>query len=268
MATTTARMPVVFFAHGSPTIIREDNAITQKWRAIAESMPTPRAILCISAHWETNGTAVTAMAQPRTIHDFGRGLGADLFEYQYPAPGSPELAQQVADLLAPETPVKLDHGWGFDHGSWSVMLKAFPDADIPVVQLSLDRTLTAQEHLAVGRQLRPLRDDNVLIAASGNVVHNLPAMQWSDSAKPYDWATGFNEYIKDCVKRRDDKGITDLRSQGDAARLSIPSDEHYLPLLYAAGAADDQDNVEFGPDFVQYKSLSMTSMTWRPRAAA
>lgn len=261
-------MPVVFFGHGSPTIIRENNEVTRTWRRIAQNMPRPKAILVISAHWMTRGTAVTAMERPQTIHDFGRSLGADLFDYQYPAPGSPELAERVAALLEPITRVTLDHSWGLDHGTWSVLLKAFPDADIPVVQLSMDGRREPEWHVAVGRQLRPLRDEGILIAATGNVVHNLGVLQWNDSAKPYDWATQFNEYVKDSVRRGDVEALADPSPQGQAAAMSIPTPDHYLPLLYALGARDEADEPRFDPDFVQYKSLSMTSITWSPKQQA
>ena len=175
------RMPVAFFGHGSPTNVLEDNRATRTWAQMAARIGTPRAILCISAHWCTRGTFVTAMPQPQTIHDFGRSLPAPLFDQQYPAPGSPELAQRVQDLLAP-LPVGLDQDWGLDHGTWSVLKKAWPHADIPVVQLSLDMTKPEEWHYALATQLRPLRNEGYLIMGSGNIVHNLGVLQWSDTA--------------------------------------------------------------------------------------
>jgi 4,5-DOPA dioxygenase extradiol len=257
-----AAMPVVFFAHGSPTVIRENNNVTRAWRAIAQSMPTPKAILMVSAHWLTRGTAVTAMRNPRTIHDFGRGLGADLFDYQYRPPGAPWLAERVAELLQPEIAVHMDESWGLDHGTWSVLLKAFPEADVPVVQLSINTELAPAEHARVGERLKVLRQEGVLVAASGNIVHNLQLMDWSPEATPYDWASAFNEHIKAAIIARNLNQLADPWSQEESASLSLPTDEHYLPLLYAFGASDENDSVHFAPDFVQYRSLSMTSVLW------
>src|SRR5215469_9942529 len=174
------RMPAVFFGHGSPMIALETNGTSRAWEAIAAATPRPRAILAISAHWETRGTEVTAMARPRTIHDFGAGFPKALFDMQYPAPGDPALAQRVAELLAPTTVYADRDRWGFDHGTWSVLVKAYPQADIPVVQLSLDFQLTPAERLEIGRKLAPLRDEGVLIMGSGNIVHNLPAMNFGE----------------------------------------------------------------------------------------
>lgn len=257
------RMPVVFFGHGSPTIARETNDTTRTWRAIAESVPRPRAILAVSAHWLTRGVAVTAMEEPLTIHDFGQGLGSDLFRIQYPAPGAPALAERVRDLLAPSIDVGLDHKWGLDHGTWSVLMKAFPDADIPVVQLSMDATKEPAWHLSVGRRLQPLRDEGVLIIGTGNIVHNLGVMEWNEQAKPYDWATRFNDYVKTCVTERNMDGLSNYLSAGEDAIRSVPSNDHYLPLLYAVGAAGDDYEAEFNPDFIIYKSLSMTSIRFQ-----
>ncbi|MEX6633785.1 4,5-DOPA-extradiol-dioxygenase [Hyphococcus lacteus] len=258
-----SRMPVVFYGHGSPTIARETNSTTKTWREIAKSLPKPKAILTISAHWQTRGVAVTAMERPQTIHDFGRGLGADLFQIQYPAPGDPELAKRVKALLEPSVPVALDQRWGLDHGTWSVLMKAFPDADIPVVQLSMDATKEPEWHLELGRKLQPLRDEGILIIGTGNIVHNLGVMDWNEAAKPYDWATRFNDYVKGCVVRKDGDGLANYLNAGQDAARSVPSDDHYLPLLYAVGAAGDDYKVKFNPDFIIYKSLSMTTITFR-----
>ena len=255
-------MPVMFYGHGSPTIVREDNAVTRQWRDFAEKAPKPSAILAISAHWVTPQTRVTAMAQPRTIHDFGRGLGIDLFEHRYPAPGSPQLADRIRTLLAPDIGIELDEQWGLDHGTWSVLLKAFPAADIPVVQLSLAGNTPSERHIAIGARLRTLRREGVLIAATGNIVHNLSLMNWDESAAAYDWATTFNEAIKAAVAKRDARILADPYSLGSAAALSLPTAEHYVPLLYAYGASAADDRITFAPDFVQYRSLSMTSIRW------
>ncbi len=257
------RMPVVFFAHGSPTNVLEDNDATRGWSGIGAAIEhrygRPKAVLCVSAHWCTRGTAVTAMPRPRTIHDFGRTLPAPLFEIQYPAPGDPSLAARVKDLLAP-LPVSLDTSWGLDHGTWAVLAKVYPEADMPIVQLSLDVSKPESWHYEMGQRLRPLRDEGVLIAGSGNIVHNLAVMQWSDTAEPYEWATRFNERVKDCIVRNDPHSLFDYRLLDHEAVLSVPTPDHYWPLLYVLGARHDTDQVTFDPDFIQYKSLSMTSV--------
>lgn len=257
--TAQSRTPVVFFAHGSPTNALEDNVATRTWAKIAADVGRPKAILCISAHWYTRGTGVTAMETPRTIHDFGRGLPAPLFDLQYPAPGDPALAKRVAELLEP-TPVALDQNWGLDHGTWSVLLKAYPDADIPVVQLSIDATKPGTWHHEIGERLKPLRDEGILIAGSGNVVHNLGVMDWNRASEPYNWATRFNDLVKDRVERDEPSDLMNFQNLGDDATRSIPSPDHYLPLLYVLGARHPEDEVTFAPDFVQHKSLSMTSI--------
>jgi 4,5-DOPA dioxygenase extradiol len=254
-------MPVVFIGHGSPTNVLEDNKATQSWRKIAVSMPEPKSILCISAHWLTRGSAVTGMDTPRTIHDFGRSLPAALFDCHYPAPGRPELASRTADLLSP-TDVTIDQDWGLDHGAWSVLCKAWPDADIPVVQLSLDVHLSDREHFDLGRRLRSLRDEGVLILGSGNIVHNLGVMQWDEEAEPYAWATRFREYINGCIDDDDMERLFAYAETGEDARNSLPGMDHFWPLFYVLGARDG-DAAEFHTDFVQYKSLSMTSVVFR-----
>lgn len=253
------RVPVVFFGHGSPTNVLEDNEATRSWQRIAADVGDVRAILCISAHWYTRGTAVTAMATPRTIHDFGRSLPAALFDCQYPAPGSPQLAERLQALLAP-VEVAADHQWGLDHGTWSVLSRAWPAADVPVVQLSIDATRPDRWHYELGQSLKPLRDEGVLVCGSGNIVHNLGVMEWNEQAEPYDWATEFNEFIKDCIASGDIDRLLTYPELGRAAQLAIPSPDHFLPLLYVLGARQPSDEVSFAADFVQYKSLSMTSI--------
>lgn len=255
--TSNTRMPVVFFGHGSPTNVMEDNNATRGWQEIAKSLPKPKAILCVSAHWCTRETAVTAMDTPRTIHDFGRSLPAPLFDFQYPAPGNPELAGHVAELLAP-TKVTLDQSWGLDHGTWSVLLKAWPDADIPVVQLGINVALSDREHFDIGKRLAPLRDEGILIAGSGNIVHNLGIMEWNEQAEPYDWAVRFNDYIKSAISEGDMDKFYAYPDLGKDAQLALPGADHFWPLLYALGAADG-DSAAFKTDFIQYKSLAMTS---------
>lgn len=252
-------MPVVFFGHGSPTNALEKNRATDSWRQIAASVGTPKAILCISAHWYTNGTAVTAMELPRTIHDFGRSLPAQLFDCQYPAKGAPDLAERVRELLQPIA-VLADHSWGLDHGAWSVLSHAWPNGDVPIAQLSLDASKPDRWHYDIGRMLKPLRDEGVLIAGSGNIVHNLPVMEWNEDAPPYDWAIRFNDYIKECIELDDIDRLLAYRDLGQDAQLSVPGPDHFWPLLYVLGAREESDSLRFETDFVQYKSLSMTSV--------
>ena len=255
----SARLPVVFFGHGSPTNVMEDNRATRGWREIAESCGPVKQILCISAHWYGNGTQVTAMESPRTIHDFGRSLPAPLFDYQYPAPGSPSLAARVQALCKP-TDVGADLSWGLDHGTWSVLYHAWPEADVPVVQLSMDASQPDAWHYELGQRLRPLREEGVLIVGSGNIVHNLGVMEWNEAAQPYDWSLRFNDYIKDRIQANDVAGVLAYEQQGQDAQLAVPGKDHFLPLLYVLGARQSSDAVRFETDFVQYKSLSMTSL--------
>ena len=255
------RLPVVFFGHGSPTNALEDNRATRGWQEIAAAAGPVKAVLCISAHWYIGGTAVTAMAEPRTIHDFGRSLPAPLFDIQYPAPGSPEVAARVQEVCQP-VDVVADHSWGLDHGTWSVLLHAWPNADVPVVQLSIDATKPESWHYELGRRLRPLREEGVLIAGSGNIVHNLSIMEWNESAEPYDWAVRFNDFIKDSIAADDIDGVLNYRHQGKDADLAVPGADHFLPLFYVLGARDSKDQLQVATDFVQYKSLSMTSLVF------
>ncbi len=255
------KLPVVFFGHGSPTNALEDNRATRGWRDIAESAGPIKAILCISAHWYVGGTGVTAMPNPRTIHDFGRGLPGPLFDLQYPAPGSPELAARVQQLLAPMD-VVADQSWGLDHGTWSVLLHAWPNADVPVVQLSMDATKPDAWHYELGQKLKPLRDEGVLIVGSGNIVHNLGVMEWNEAAEPYDWATRFNDFIKGRIEADDIDGLLAYGELGQDAQLAVPGADHFLPLLYVLGAREPSDQLRFETDFVQYKSLSMTSLVF------
>jgi len=254
-----ARTPAVFVGHGSPTNALEDNAATQFWQQLPAQVGPVNAILCISAHWHIDQVAVTAMSQPSTIHDFGRGLPGPLFDIQYPAPGSPALAQRVVELLSPET-VSLDQSWGLDHGTWSVLCRAWPNADVPVVQLAMDARQPLAWHYQLAQQLKPLRDEGVLVLGSGNIVHNLGVMQWDDAAQPYDWATRFNQHMKSCIQDNDIDGLLDYASQGQDAALSVPTVEHLLPLYYVMGVRDPSDQARFETDFVVYKSLAMTSL--------
>lgn len=257
MSASSSTLPVLFFGHGSPMIALETNATTHIWQTLGERWQ-PQAILCISAHWCTRGTAVTAMPAPRTIHDFGAFPQA-LFDVQYPAPGSPELAQRVQALLAPLV-VTLDERWGLDHGTWSVLVKAYPKADVPVVQLSMDITQPPQFHFDVGRRLGALRDEGILVIGSGNVVHNLGRMNWDASTPPYDWAQRFDDYVRDALVENRPEQLINFADTGRDAQLSVPTPDHYWPLLYVAGARRESDVVSFPVERVEHGSLSMRSV--------
>ena len=252
-------MPVVFIGHGSPVNAIEDNTATRAWHRMARNMPKPEAILAISAHWCTRGCAVTAMERPATIHDFGRSLPAALFDLDYPAPGAPALARRVQELLAP-LPVLQDRSWGLDHGTWSVLMKAWPEAEIPVAQLGMDLAKPLEWHYELGSRLRPLRREGVLIMGSGNIVHNLPAMSGAADAAPHEWAQRFNDFIKDAIVRGDPATVWDYRRYGPEAALAVPGIDHFCPLLYALGARKKSDRLRFETDYLVHKALSMTSL--------
>lgn len=241
MATTT-RMPALFIGHGNPMYAIQPNHYTNGWRQLAQALPQPKAILVISAHWYINHTAVTAMAEPRTIHDFG-GFPQALFDVQYPAPGAPELAQRIQQLLAPVA-VKLDHEWGLDHGSWSVLMHTHPEVHIPVVQLSIDASQPPAWHYALAKQLRPLRDAGVLILGSGNIVHNLGRLNWSANAPAHEWAEHFSSWVQTELRNNNPSALINYPSLGEDAQLSVPTPEHYLPLLYVI--AQQQPGEKFG----------------------
>lgn len=252
---TGARMPVIFFGHGSPMNTLGRNQYTEAWRELGATAPRPKAILTISAHWVTRGTAVTAMARPRTIHDFG-GFPQALFDVQYPAPGDPALAARVRDLLAP-VEVRLDQFWGLDHGAWSVLAHAFPDAGIPVVQLGMDGAKPARFHYELGKQLAPLREEGVLIVGSGNVVHNLMLMQRGEGVPAFDWAERFNEMVRAALASGNHQALIDFERMGEDARLSVPTPEHYLPLLYIAALQAEGETMVFIVDGYEAGSLGM-----------
>jgi 4,5-DOPA dioxygenase extradiol len=255
---TAARMPAAFLGHGSPMNTLERNAHTDAWRAFGASVPKPKAVLMISAHWYTRGTRVCAVENPETIHDF-RGFPQALFDFQYPAPGSPQLAQRVAHLLHP-VQAGLDQEWGLDHGAWSVLAHVFPDADIPVVQLSIDATQAPQWHYDLGKRLAPLRDEGVLIVGSGNVVHNLGIMNWREQRSAFDWAARFNDLVKSHLQQPDHATITHYDRLGEDARLSIPTPEHYLPLLYIIALQQPDEMARILTDGIFGGSISMLSV--------
>ena len=255
----TASMPVLFLGHGSPMNAIEDNAWRRGWAEIAARLPRPKAVLCVSAHWETAGAAaVSASPNPTTIHDFG-GFPRALFDVQYPAPGDPALAARVGALLAPDTVVQHPTR-GLDHGAWSVLLPMYPHADVPVVQLSLDRARPNRWHYETGRRLAALRDEGVLIVASGDIVHNLRDVNFRNGATP-DWAPRFNETASRLIETGDHDPLIEWQDLGPDAAYAINSAEHYLPLLYALGAADAGEPVSLFNDDV-FAGISMTSVQW------
>lgn len=237
MSTTSTRMPAAFLGHGNPMNALERNRYTQAWQLFGRSVPTPRAILVISAHWYTNATAVTSMPRPRTIHDF-YGFPQQLFDVQYPAPGAPDVAELVADVVRPTWVGQDIDSWGIDHGTWSVLLHAFPDASVPVVQLSLNAFKDFDHHLELGRKLGALRDEGVLIVGSGNIVHNLRAVDFSRPDEGYDWARRFDDVARETLTQ-DPAGVAALDGHADF-EAAVPTPDHYLPLLYVAGLADGE----------------------------
>lgn len=260
-----SRIPTIFFGHGSPIIALQENATTRSWHRIAHDMARPRAILCVSAHWVTRGVHATGQDRPPTIHDFG-GFPKAMHEFEYPAPGDRALVGRLQELLAPET-CSADQHWGFDHGCWTVLMKAWPDADIPVVQLSLDMHKTPEEHFALGQRLRPLRDEGVLIMGSGNIVHNLSALDRRDGVPPHPLARQFSAAIKTAIVENDPRAVIRFAKLGDCADLAVPTPEHFWPLLYVLGARHPEDAVSFEPDFIQYGTIDMTTVTLRSSAA-
>lgn len=253
------KMPLLFVGHGNPMNAIEDNEFSKKWHELGKELPKPQAILCISAHWETRGTFVTAMEKPKTIHDFG-GFPQELFDVEYPAKGSPALAKEVkAEIKKAET--KLDEDWGLDHGCWSVIKQMYPQADVPVLQLSLDYTKPAQWHYDLAKDLAALRKKGVLIVGSGNMVHNLGMVNWRNLNGPgYDWAIEANEKFKKLITENKHKELIQYENLGNWAKLSIPSPDHWLPLLYTLGLKEEKEQVSFFNDKTLAGSLSMTSV--------
>ena len=252
-------MPAIFFGHGNPMNAVRENAYTRAWARIGASMQRPKAVLAVSAHWFVPSTSVTAMPRPRTIHDFG-GFPPELSAVRYAAPGSPEIAARVQSLLAP-LPVGMDDRWGLDHGTWSVLRHVYPEADVPVVQLSIDETKPPSFHYDLGRRIAALRDEGVLLVGSGNIVHNLHAYAWGDHpVAPFDWAVRFEKRARDLMTAGEHAGLVDYESLGRDAILSAPTPEHYLPLLYVIGAQRPGDAVTFPVEGVDGGSISMLSV--------
>lgn len=257
---STEKMPVLFLGHGSPMNAIEENEFVKGFRKVGQEIQKPNAILCISAHWETRGTMVTAMQNPPTIHDFG-GFPRELFEVQYPAPGSPELAKETKELIE-STEVDLDDKWGLDHGAWSVIKHLYPKANIPVIQMSLDYYQGPQYHYELAKQIKSLREKGVLIVGSGNLVHNLRMVDWKrlNDTYAYDWAEEANAKMKKFIKEGDHKSLINYAQQGKPFQLAIPSPEHYLPLLYTLALKDEKDSIEFFNDKPVAGALTMTSV--------
>ncbi len=258
----TEKMPVLFVGHGNPMNAIEDNVFSREMKRMGKDVPKPKAILMVSAHWETRGTFVTAMEKPKTIHDFG-GFPQALFDVEYPAPGSKWLAEETKQTVK-KTTIELDESWGFDHGCWSVTKNMFPQADIPIIQLSLDYTQPAQYHYELAKELASLRKKGVLIIGSGNMVHNLGmvSVKNNDFNSPYgyDWAIEANETFKKLILANDHKALVNYSSLGKAVELSIPTPEHYLPLLYTLALKEEKESITFLNDVVVGGSASMTSV--------
>ncbi len=258
---TTQKMPVLFLGHGSPMNAIEENQFVQGFRNISREIPTPNAILCISAHWFTRGTKVTAMDLPPTIHDFG-GFPEELFAVQYPAPGSPDLAQEAATLLLPAE-VQEDHSWGLDHGAWSVIRHLYPDADIPVVQMSIDYTKPPEYHFELAGRLQKLREKGILIIGSGNIVHNLRMIDWQNIntvGAGWDWAIEAREKTNNWILDGNFRNLIEYQKHGTALQAAIPSPDHYLPLIYSLGLKNKSDELSLFNDELIGGSLSMTSV--------
>ncbi len=256
-------MPVLFVGHGSPMNAIEENEFTTTWRNLGETLPRPQAILCVSAHWETRGTHLTAMPEPKTIHDFG-GFPRELFEVQYPAPGDPQLASDVRQNIK-NTQVGLDRSeWGFDHGAWTVVKHLYPQADVPMIEMSIDHFQKPEYHYELARELAFLRSRGVLVVGSGNIVHNLREVNWHDENAAYDWAQETNEKVKQAIIDNNHKDLIDFKNQGAAFQRAISTAEHYIPLLYALGLQTKSDTISFFNDKIIMGSLSMMGVLISP----
>jgi len=260
MSFSTARMPIVFIGHGNPMNAVETNAFTQSLSELGKKLPQPKAVLCISAHWMTEGTWVTAMSKPKTIHDF-YGFPQELFDIQYPAPGHPELAKTICDTVASPSIHGDKEMWGLDHGAWSVLKHMYPQAAVPVVQLSLYMARGPEYHENIGQQLAKLREQGVLILGSGNLVHNLRRIRWEAQAPAYDWALEFDEWCRQKLMAKDYRSLLYDFHNSEAGKLSVPSMDHYWPLHYILGAAHKDDVLNFEYEEIQNASISMRSFT-------
>jgi 4,5-DOPA dioxygenase extradiol len=258
---STGKMPVLFVGHGSPMNAIEDNEFVLSWKELGKSIPRPKAILCISAHWETSGTQVTAMQKPSTIHDFG-GFPQELYNVQYRAPGSPELAYEVKRIVTSAN-IGLDENWGLDHGAWSVIRNIYPASDVPVIEMSLDWHLTPWSHYDLAKELAPLRKKGILIIGSGNIVHNLRMIAWDHVNEPdygFDWALRANEMFKNMISNNNHTDLINYSGLGKEVQLAVPTPDHYLPLLYSLALKEENENIMFFNDKTVMGSLSMTSI--------
>ncbi len=250
--------PAIFVGHGNPMMTLTENAYVAAWQTLGKQIPRPKAVVSVSAHWYISGTRITANRFPKTIHDFG-GFPRQLYEIQYPAPGDPDLAHRLQSMLDP-LPVKPDESWGLDHGTWSVLRHLYPDADIPVVQLSVDETQPPSFHFDLGRRLAPLRNENILIMGSGNLVHNLQTYTWDKETTPYDWAVRFETIVKEAILTEDFGRLIGYENLGQDAALSVPTPDHYLPLLYVLAARQQDEPVTFPIQGIDGGSISMLSV--------
>jgi 4,5-DOPA dioxygenase extradiol len=260
-AESTGLMPVLFVGHGSPMNAIEENEFVLEWRKLGQTIPFPKAVLCISAHWETNGTQVTAMVTPPTIHDFG-GFPQELYRIQYPAPGSPELAGEIKNSIS-DREISLDLKWGLDHGAWSVIKNIYPQANVPVLEMSLNYKLTPESHFNLAKELAPLRKKGVLIIGSGNMVHNLRMIAWDHVNDPdfgFDWAKTANSLFKKHIIDGDFKDLINYNQLGKEVQMAVPTPDHYLPLLYALALKEKDEAVSFFNDKSVMGSLTMTSV--------
>ncbi len=253
---TATRMPALFIGHGSPMNAITQNPFRDTWINLGKTLPRPNAILCISAHWQTNGTQVCMAEKPETIHDFG-GFPQELFAQQYPAPGAPDIAQMTCDFFADGT-ITPTLDWGLDHGAWTILQSLFPLADVPVFQLSLAMDLSFSEHFSLARRLASLREKGVMVIGSGNIVHNLRLLN-----QKFDWAIEFDNYIKSALETNNEEALIHIERAGNAARLAVPTNEHYLPLLYIAAIRHVDDNMHFLTEAFDLGSLSMRSVIYQ-----
>lgn len=256
----SGRLPVLFLGHGNPMNAIEENGFTRRLATLGQELPRPKALLVVSAHWMTRGTWVTRMDRPRTIHDF-YGFPQALFDVQYPAPGSPEVADRVRSEVSQPSIGADEREWGLDHGTWSVLKHMYPAADIPTVQLSLDMSQPSGFHYELGTKLRALRDQGVMIVGSGNIVHNLRQINFNDGVKPFDWAVEFDEWVKKRLLDRDHASLRDQATTTAAGKLSVPTPDHWYPLLYVLGAADPSENLRFEHEGIDHGSISMRCLS-------
>lgn len=259
MEATMTKMPLLFVGHGSPMNAIEDNPYTRTWKQMADRIPKPEVILSVSAHWYTRGTRINNEESPKTIHDM-YGFPRELYEILYDAAGSPAMAKEAKELISRET--GYDKAWGLDHGTWSVLVHMYPERDIPVFQISIDGTAPPETHYQIGRELRSLRNQGVLILGSGNIVHNLRMVDWNKGKQGFDWAYAFDEYIYENIMAKYPDKILAFRDQGDLARLAVPTPDHFYPLLYVLGASDEEDKISVYNKAAELGSLTMTSYLW------